>query len=414
MATTTAPPNVTGGATAPDQGLAALVMLLRFQGIGADPEQIRHRFGRDTIGVPEMLRCAKDLGLKARAYKTSWDAARLDAAARHRGAARWRLPAARQGRRRQGDRPVAAVAAADADDAGRVRGGLGRPARADDAPRRPRSTCRAASTSPGSSAPSTNTATCSARCWSPRSSCSSSRWSRRCSSRSSSTRCWCIAASSTLDVLVIGLVDDLGLRDHPRHPAHLCVRPHHQPHRRRARRAAVPPSAGAADRLFPGAARRRFGRARARAGEHPQFPHQLGADAGHRPVLHLRVPGGDVHLLAAPDLHRARRRSRSISRISALARRRCSAAGSTRNSSAAPRTRPSWSRASPASRRSRRWRSSRRCSAAGRSSSPAMSRRASACSASATRRARCVQLVNKLVTAGDALFRRQAGHRRRA
>jgi subfamily B ATP-binding cassette protein HlyB/CyaB len=28
-------------------GLAALVLLLRFHSIGADPEQIRHRFGDD-------------------------------------------------------------------------------------------------------------------------------------------------------------------------------------------------------------------------------------------------------------------------------------------------------------------------------------------------------------------------------
>jgi subfamily B ATP-binding cassette protein HlyB/CyaB len=56
-----------------DQGLAVLVTLLRFQGIGADPEQIRHKFGHGKIGVPEMLRCAKDLGLKVRSYRTSWD-----------------------------------------------------------------------------------------------------------------------------------------------------------------------------------------------------------------------------------------------------------------------------------------------------------------------------------------------------
>jgi len=31
-----------------DPGLAALVMLLRFQGVGIDPEQIRHQFG----GIP--------------------------------------------------------------------------------------------------------------------------------------------------------------------------------------------------------------------------------------------------------------------------------------------------------------------------------------------------------------------------
>jgi subfamily B ATP-binding cassette protein HlyB/CyaB len=47
-------------------------MLLRFQGVPADPGQIRHRLGTARIGVPEMLRCAKDLGLKARAYRTDW------------------------------------------------------------------------------------------------------------------------------------------------------------------------------------------------------------------------------------------------------------------------------------------------------------------------------------------------------
>jgi subfamily B ATP-binding cassette protein HlyB/CyaB len=54
-----------------DQGLAALVTLLRLNGIGADPDQIRHRLGA-TIGVPEMLRCAKEFGLKARVLKTTW------------------------------------------------------------------------------------------------------------------------------------------------------------------------------------------------------------------------------------------------------------------------------------------------------------------------------------------------------
>ena len=44
---------------APDQGLAALVALLRFHGVGVDPQQISHRFGARAIGVPEMLRCAK-------------------------------------------------------------------------------------------------------------------------------------------------------------------------------------------------------------------------------------------------------------------------------------------------------------------------------------------------------------------
>jgi cytosine/creatinine deaminase len=47
----------------PQEGL---VMLLRLHGIGADPEQIRHRFGGARIGTAEMLRCAKEFGLKAR------------------------------------------------------------------------------------------------------------------------------------------------------------------------------------------------------------------------------------------------------------------------------------------------------------------------------------------------------------
>lgn len=52
-------------------GLASLVLLLRFHSIGADPEQIAHRFGRE-IGPTEMLRCAREFGLKARVYRSSW------------------------------------------------------------------------------------------------------------------------------------------------------------------------------------------------------------------------------------------------------------------------------------------------------------------------------------------------------
>ena len=57
----------------PDPGLSALVMLLRLQGLGVDPAQIRHQFGARPIGVPEMLRCAKELGLKSRVVKTRWE-----------------------------------------------------------------------------------------------------------------------------------------------------------------------------------------------------------------------------------------------------------------------------------------------------------------------------------------------------
>ena len=55
-----------------DTGLIALVMLMRFQGVAAEPEQIDHRFGRARIGVTEMLRCAKDFRLKARVLSSRW------------------------------------------------------------------------------------------------------------------------------------------------------------------------------------------------------------------------------------------------------------------------------------------------------------------------------------------------------
>jgi subfamily B ATP-binding cassette protein HlyB/CyaB len=62
------------GTTGPrDAGLYALVSLLRVHDIGADPEQIRHRFGGAPIGIAEMLRCAKDFGLKARTRTVSWE-----------------------------------------------------------------------------------------------------------------------------------------------------------------------------------------------------------------------------------------------------------------------------------------------------------------------------------------------------
>jgi subfamily B ATP-binding cassette protein HlyB/CyaB len=50
-------------ATPADPGLEALVILLQLQGVAADRQQIRHRLGTDKIGAPEMLRCARDLGL---------------------------------------------------------------------------------------------------------------------------------------------------------------------------------------------------------------------------------------------------------------------------------------------------------------------------------------------------------------
>ncbi|MEH2516378.1 subfamily B ATP-binding cassette protein HlyB/CyaB [Bradyrhizobium sp. AZCC 1610] len=55
-----------------ESGLVAVAILLRCHGIAADPGQIRHRMGAARVGVTEILRVAKEFGLKARAQKTSW------------------------------------------------------------------------------------------------------------------------------------------------------------------------------------------------------------------------------------------------------------------------------------------------------------------------------------------------------
>ena len=62
----------------PDSGLACLVLMLRFQGIPADPEQLRHRFAGAEVGVTQFLRAAREHGLKAHERKVP--AARLDRA----------------------------------------------------------------------------------------------------------------------------------------------------------------------------------------------------------------------------------------------------------------------------------------------------------------------------------------------
>jgi subfamily B ATP-binding cassette protein HlyB/CyaB len=55
-----------------ESGIDALVLLLRFHQIAADPAQIQHQFAGGTFGVSEILRCAKDLKLKARALTADW------------------------------------------------------------------------------------------------------------------------------------------------------------------------------------------------------------------------------------------------------------------------------------------------------------------------------------------------------
>ena len=58
--------------TAADAGLAALLMMLHFYGVAADGAQISHRLGGVAVGVPEIVRCAREFGLKSREYRTSW------------------------------------------------------------------------------------------------------------------------------------------------------------------------------------------------------------------------------------------------------------------------------------------------------------------------------------------------------
>src|SRR5271167_5136571 len=55
-----------------DAGLAALLMMLQFHGIAADGAQIRHQLGGIAVGVPEIVRCAREFGLKSREHRTSW------------------------------------------------------------------------------------------------------------------------------------------------------------------------------------------------------------------------------------------------------------------------------------------------------------------------------------------------------
>src|SRR5262249_42141670 len=62
----------TTGPTTADSGLDSLTLLLQFHGIAVDPAQIAHRFAGVPIDVQEMLRCAKELNLKARCITADW------------------------------------------------------------------------------------------------------------------------------------------------------------------------------------------------------------------------------------------------------------------------------------------------------------------------------------------------------
>ncbi|MEZ4483523.1 MAG: ABC transporter transmembrane domain-containing protein [Syntrophotaleaceae bacterium] len=57
-----------------DTGLTCLVLLSRFFGIPADPDQLRHQFGRsgEHFTASNLLLAAKSLGLKAEALESNW------------------------------------------------------------------------------------------------------------------------------------------------------------------------------------------------------------------------------------------------------------------------------------------------------------------------------------------------------
>ena len=68
-----------------ETGLFVLVLLLRLHGIAAEEEQLCHRLGTRSVGVTEMLRCAKQFGLKARTIRHELGASCAHAAAGDRG-----------------------------------------------------------------------------------------------------------------------------------------------------------------------------------------------------------------------------------------------------------------------------------------------------------------------------------------
>ena len=55
-----------------DPGLFTLLLSLRCHGINAEVELVRQRCKSATVGVTDMLRCASELGLKARAPTVKW------------------------------------------------------------------------------------------------------------------------------------------------------------------------------------------------------------------------------------------------------------------------------------------------------------------------------------------------------
>jgi subfamily B ATP-binding cassette protein HlyB/CyaB len=53
-------------------GFVVLSLMLRLHGVGGSSEEILRRCGTAGIGIEEMLRCAKELGLTAHACAATW------------------------------------------------------------------------------------------------------------------------------------------------------------------------------------------------------------------------------------------------------------------------------------------------------------------------------------------------------
>jgi subfamily B ATP-binding cassette protein HlyB/CyaB len=68
-------PHAPGEELRVDTGLACLALMLRFLGLPADSDQLRHQFATPggEVQADDVVRAARRLGLKARAVRSSWD-----------------------------------------------------------------------------------------------------------------------------------------------------------------------------------------------------------------------------------------------------------------------------------------------------------------------------------------------------
>lgn len=55
-----------------DSGRGVLVLMLRFHGVPAEADQLRHQIGSTSIGVTDMLQSARAFGLKSLIVSSAW------------------------------------------------------------------------------------------------------------------------------------------------------------------------------------------------------------------------------------------------------------------------------------------------------------------------------------------------------